>query len=169
MPLLSDYSITISIIMDTRRWLITMVTSRIGYQIASQAEIHGLRSLVVLEQEVLIQVLESAARDSPKRKAELNMMATVRLGLTIALQEEIHLNRQMEALVLSHQVHTQELESSARASTRRSHIAWLSMMETNRTGLINAMKLKIHGLRRTQVELVLTRMRRLAVLSQELV
>ena len=165
MPLLSDCSITINIIMDTRRCLITMVTSRIGYQIASQAEIHGLRLLVVPELEVLIQLLELIARDSPKSKAELNMMAIVRLGLTIALQEEIHLNRQMAVPEL--EVLTQVLESSARDSIRRSHIAWLSMMETNKTGLINVTQIKTLWLRRTQVELVLTRMRRLVVLSQE--
>jgi hypothetical protein len=75
----------------------------------------------------------------------------------------------MAAPVLSLQAHTQELELSAKDSTRRKHIAWLSMMVTNKTGLTNAMKLKIHGPRRTQVVLVLTRMRRLAVLSQVLV
>ena len=120
---------------------------------------------MVPELEVLIQVLELIARDSPKSKAELNMMAIVRLGLTIALQVEIHLNRQM--VVLELEVLTLVLELSAKASIRRSHIAWLSMMETNKTGLKNVMPLKIHGHRRTQVELVLTRMRRLVVLSQE--
>jgi hypothetical protein len=86
----SDLSTNIITITDTRRCLNTTVTSRIGYQIASQVEIHGLRLLEVPVLEALIQVLLLLARDSPKKQVELNMTEIHRLGLMIAHQEEIH-------------------------------------------------------------------------------
>lgn len=147
MPLLSDCSITISTITDTRRCLNTMVTSRIGYQTASQVEIHGLRPLVAPELEDLIQVLESAARDSLKSPAELNMMATNKLGLTHVIQLKIPLLRRTQAvpelgMAKRLMAHSQESELNAWASLKSQ--ANPAMTETHRLGLMIANQEEIH-------------------------
>lgn len=152
MPLLSDYSITISIITDTRRCLNTMVTSRIGYQIASQVEIHGLRPLVAPELEVLIQVLESAARDSPNSPAELSMMVTNKLGLMHVIQLKILLLRRTQAVLelgmaKRLMVHSQESELNAWASHKSQ--ANPDMTVTHRLGLMTANQVEIHLFNKT--------------------
>jgi len=91
---------------------------------------------------VLSQVLVLNARVSLKKQADPNTMVTHRLGLMIASQEEIHGLRLLVAPVLV--VLTQELELSAKDSTRRKHIAWLSMMVTHRLGSMTAIQQEIH-------------------------
>lgn len=167
MPLLSDSSsttTTITATTNTRSWLSTMVTNKIGYQIANQAEIHGHRLLAELELEALIQVLELAARDLHKNPARPAMMVIARLGLMIALQAETHSSQETVTQAPSHPI--QVLVLSAKVSIRRNFRAELNMMVINKTGLRLVIQLKIHGLRRTQVEQELSRMRRLEVHSQ---
>jgi len=153
--------------MDIVRWLITMVTSKIGYQTANLVEIHGLRPMVEPAPLLAIQESELAAKDSPKSHARLITMATLKLGLMTASQEEIHSFKLMDKPVLVDPI--QVLVSNAKDLIRRRRKNWLSMMVTNKTGLISAIQHRTHGLRRTQAVLVHSRMRRPVDHSQELV
>ena len=76
------------------------------------------------------------------------MMAILRLGLMIALQEEIHSFKPMVVQVLSHQVHTQVLELNAKDSIRNNLISlinWLNMMVTLRLGSMTAIQVETHS------------------------
>ena len=110
---------------------------------------------------VLSQVLESNAWDSLKRsqRAWHNMMVTAKLGLTIVTQLKTLLLRRiqvvLELTIREPEEPSQVLVLIAKVSLRDTLTPMFSMMETNRTGLTNAMVHKIHGLKRTQVELEL--------------
>ena len=98
------------------------------------------------------------------------MMVTARLGLTIVTQLKTLLLRRIQVVL---ELTIRELEEPsqvlvliAKVSLRDTLTLMFSMMVTNRTGLTNAMVHKIHGPKRTQAELELTKMRRLVVPSQ---
>jgi hypothetical protein len=104
----------------------------------------------------------------------LSTTVTNRIGLIIAMQPSILIHGLRKIQVAQEPMNReleeecQVLELNARDSLKRSLIAWHNMMAINRIGLTNVMLLKIHGLRKTQVELVPTRMRRPVALSLEL-
>jgi len=156
-----------------------MVIIRPGLINVIQLKIHGLSSTQVVQElimdqrlKVLSQVLESNAWDSLKRsqRAWHNMMVTAKLGLTIVTQLKTLLLRRiqvvLELIIKRPKERSQVLVLNAWVLLRDILTLMFSMMATNRTGLTNAMVHKIHGPKRTQAELELTKMRRLVVPSQ---
>lgn len=98
------------------------------------------------------------------------MMVITRLGLIHAIQLKTPLLKriqvELELILKKPKEPSLESVSNAWVSLRDTLTHMSSMMVTNKTGLTNAMMLKIHGPRRIQVELELTRMKRLEALSQ---
>jgi len=119
------------------------------------------------------QALELIAWDFHRRsqRAWHNMMATIKLGLTHVIQLKTLLLKRIQAVLELITKKPKELSQvlvlNAWALLRDILTLMFNMMVINKTGLINVMLLKIHGLKRTQVELELGMVQRLMALSQE--
>jgi hypothetical protein len=98
-------------------------------------------------------------------------MVILKLGLTHVTQLKTPLPKRIQAVleltVKALEVLSQVLVLIAWALLRDTLTLMFNMMVINKTGLINVMLHKIHGLRKTQVELELGMVQRLMVLSQE--
>lgn len=130
----------------------TMVTLKHGLMTATQEETHTLRPMVEPVSMPLPLASESSAKDLHRRedRALLNIMVTLRLGLMIAIQEETHMLKLTEVLVLMPQLH-QVLELNAKVSPRREDRASLSIMVTPRLGSTTATQEEIHTLKLMEV------------------
>jgi len=106
-------------------------------------------------------VSESIAWVSHKRstRAWHSMMVIIRPGLTHVTQLKILLLKRIQVVLEPIMKRPKELSQvlvlNAWASLKDTLTLMFSMMATNRTGLTNAMVLKIHGPKRTQAELEL--------------
>lgn len=157
-----------------------MVIIRPGLKVVIQLRTLLLKRIQMVQelimdqrQKVLSLVSESNAWVSHKRRQRAwhNMMVTPKLGLTHVTQLKIPLLKRiqvvLELMIRVLEALSQVLVLNAWASLKDTLTLMFSMMATNRTGLTNATHLRTLLPKRTQVELVLTRMRRLVVPSQE--
>jgi hypothetical protein len=126
-------------------WLNTMVIHRLGLMIAIQIETHMPKPMEEPVSMLLLPELELSVRDSPKRedRASLNIMATHKLGLMTATQEETHMSKPMVELVLMLLL-LQELELNAKDLLREEDKASPNTMVTPRLGLMIAIQIETH-------------------------
>jgi len=136
----------------------TMETPRLGLMTATQVETHMPKKMVELVlMLLLLQELVLNARDLPKREdiVLLNIMVTLKLGLTHAIQQEMsQLKRTQVEQELGRRDkkdHTQALVSNAKDSLREDQRALLSLTETEMPGLKTAIPPEMFQLKRTQV------------------
>jgi len=141
---------------EDRASLNTMETPRLGLMTAIQEEILMLKPMVEPESMLLLQELVLNAKDLPKREdiVLLNIMATLKLGLTHAIQQEMsQLKRTQVEQELGRRKkkdHTQALVSNAKDSLREDQRALLSLTEAEMPGLKTAIPPEMFQLKRTQ-------------------
>jgi hypothetical protein len=156
-----------------------MVIIRPGLKVVIQLRTQLLKRIQMVQelimdqrQKVLSLVSESNAWVSHKRsqRAWHNTLVIPKLGLTHVTQHKTLLLKriqvELELITKKPKELSQVLVLNAWALLRDILTLMFNMMVINKTGLINVMLLKIHGLKRTQVELVLGMVQRLMVLSQ---